>query len=317
MLLLTAYTSLQPSCFAVSENRSRCAAVYFTEVTVLMLLAGRAAVRLCTLRNLSTVAAPRGLRGRVLEKRKTPLSKRPAAAASAARTAPSRSVERDSETRELVARIRQYGAVHKWHEVLLVVEQAGPRPKLEDAILYNTAIAAVGRSGQFTQAMELMSIMRARRLCLSEATYGSALLACDHAGQPDVALQLLAEMTAAGIGPRSQHYTSVALAFIKAGLVQKGLAQLQQWIESKAMMPCAHAYNRVVKALLAQGCVAEMLELFESARARGVELNVITYTYAALALGRSENGGAAAAQLVRDMDSAGITPNMQTYTAVW
>jgi pentatricopeptide repeat protein len=287
-----------------------------------MLLAGCAALRSRSLRSLSTVAAPQGLQPeRVLEKRRTPLSKQPSAAAAGAshvaRSSNNGDALRNKDTSALVARIREYGAAHKWQEVLHLVKQAGPRPRREEGILYNTAIAAVGRSGQFTPAMQLLDTMRARRLLLSEVTYGSALLACAYSGQPDEAVKLLAEMAAAGVPRPSAHYTSVVQAFLKAGLVQQGLAQLQQWIAGKQIMPTAHVYNRMVKALLEQGADTEAFELFESARARGIVLDVITYTYAALALGKSENTGAAAAQLIRDMEQAGIPPNLQMYTAVW
>jgi pentatricopeptide repeat protein len=287
-----------------------------------MLLAGWAALRLRSLRSLSTVAASRGLQPeRVLDTRKPTLSKRPSAAADSgshvARSGNNGDAVRDEETSALVARIREYGTAHKWQEVLCVVKQAGPRPRKEEGILYNTAIAAVGRSGQFAPAMQLLDTMRARRLYLSEITYGSALLACAYSGQPDAAVKLFAEMAAAGVRRPTAHYTSVVQAFLKAGLVQEGLAQLQQWIEGKQMLPSAHVYNRMVKALLEQDAHTEAFELFESARARGIALDVITYTYAALALGKSENTGAAAAQLICDMETAGIPPNLQMYTAVW
>ena len=207
-----------------------------------------------------------------------------------------------------------------------------------DAWAYSTAIDALGSSGEWQQALDLLTELEACRLVPESHCYGAAMRACARAGEWDAVLRLHERMSAAGVPPTAHTLAPALDACGKADPHQgwqRALALLDA-ADAAAATPTAATPDAATPAAAtpaAPTCdgaastigVATTAAAAASDRSRRARatithrqrevLNLHCYAAAARTFAR---GGKweASLDLLSRMRAAGVAPNAHVVTAV-
>lgn len=193
--------------------------------------------------------------------------------------------------------------------------QAAP---FRDAASYNSMIAGYARTGRMQDALDMFRSMQSCGLEPDKFTYTSLIKASVESGDVDGGKSILDDMESKGIEADVFAYNTVI----------KGLCDRFRWYEAKELVsemewngvtPDSYTYGMLMNGLIKADKPGPALTLFETAcadpRTVDVAQNVQIYTTAVTAASMTGDH-ARALGLVSRMVSAGIKPNLKTFTSL-
>ena len=235
-----------------------------------------------------------------LERSRTPPS--PERLASLLRDEYPRLAQRDIGS--LMGKMKRAG---RWEHVVALLRCAEQETGATQ-IMYNMAISACGKSGDWMESLRLLSVMRARGLAPDDFSYGAALSACANAAQWEESLAIL-DTAMVNESPPTTLRLGVFTAYC---MLHDSLADGP--LLEATVAPNAICFNSAIDACARAGRSDEAIELLQRMTAAGVAPNEISYTTAIKAC---EKAGQAerAVQLLSEMRSRGVEPGTRSYSA--
>ena len=187
-----------------------------------------------------------------------------------------------------------------------------------DAVSYNTMIAGHARAGRLEDALTMFRSMKSCGLEPDKFTYTSLIKASVESGDVDGGKSILDDMESKDLEADVFAYNTVI----------KGLCDRFRWYEAKELVtemewngvtPDSYTYGMLMNGLLKADKPGPALTLFETAcadpRTVDVAQNVQIYTTAVTAASMMGDH-ARALGLVSRMVSAGVKPNLKTFTSL-
>ena len=187
-----------------------------------------------------------------------------------------------------------------------------------DAVSYNTMIAGHARAGRVQDALAMFRSMKSCGLEPDKFTYTSLIKASVESGDVDGGKSILDDMESKDLEADVFAYNTVI----------KGLCDRFRWYEAKELVtemewngvtPDSYTYGMLMNGLLKADKPGPALTLFETAcadpRTVDVTQNVQIYTTAVTAASMMGDH-ARALGLVSRMVSAGVKPNLKTFTSL-
>lgn len=244
-----------------------------------------------------------------------------AAAAAAAATLGDAAPAQVANIRMFDKTLRGYEGGGKWKPALGLLNRltndpaSGVRP---DATTYGIVVSTCAKAGRWREATNLvLREMPARGATLDAATYGAVLDVCGKRGRWREVLALTEGMIRAGLTPTVEMYNNAITLCGGGGRSQVALDLLQQMAKAPpGISPNVASVNSVMTACQQAGEWRKTLELLRHLQASpGVKPNVRSFNIAIKAVGDSGDCDAALA-LFREMLTAGIAANMDSYSSV-
>jgi pentatricopeptide repeat protein len=196
--------------------------------------------------------------------------------------------------------------------------EAGRTALFRDAVSYNSMIAGYARAGRMQDAMDVFRSMKSCGLQPDRFTYTSLIKASVESGDVDGGKSILDDMESRGLEADVFAYNTVI----------KGLCDRFRWYEAKELVtemewngvrPDSYTYGMLMNGLIKADKPGPALTLFETAcadpRTVDVAQNVQIYTTAVTAASMMGDH-ARALGLVSRMVSAGVKPNVKTFTSL-
>ncbi|CAM9411901.1 unnamed protein product [Ectocarpus sp. 6 AP-2014] len=216
-----------------------------------------------------------------------------------------------------------YGLAGRWEDALALLPRAAALAAVPDERMYCSVINAMGESGAWEAAVELIQSMRRRRRPSAAATaggsgggtsdsgasgvaaaavvslsleppppgraaYGCACRACARKGEWGAVLGLMEDMREDGLERDSSVYASAMRAFVEAGDWERAVEIVTVEMERDGVSPDALSFGQALRACRAgadgSGRAAQLaLELVGEVRSRGLEPGVVILESAARA----------------------------------
>ena len=119
-----------------------------------------------------------------------------------------------------------------------------------DAIIFNAAITACGRAGQYDQSLSLLKEMRRAGITPTEVSFGAVISACEQGGHWEHALSLLDEMRREGLPPDMSSLRAAMQVLVAAQELDVAFVLLRQVQEA----PFSQESQYVIHHILLSAC---------------------------------------------------------------
>ena len=241
----------------------------------------------------------------------------------------------------------------RWKLALKMLRQMRREKVPPDTVTFSTAIAACGKAGEQRRALLLLPMMAAANVMPNTITFSSAISACERQGEWKAALELLDAMSELGTAPDLICLNAAIGACARGGEPDEARRLLREVAPSLGLAPDQTSHNGYITALANAETPRweEALDALGEMAAEGVAPNLYSTNAALSALGKagqwqraiefldampslygttpdavsytSAISGCeraaewmAAAQLLRQMQQAGVAPTTLTYSKV-
>ncbi|CAE8586890.1 unnamed protein product [Polarella glacialis] len=175
-------------------------------------------------------------------------------------------------------------------------------------VTYNAAISACEKSGQWQQALSLLSLMPEARVVPNEITYSAAISACEKAGQWQLGLNLLSRMPEARVVPDQITYNAAITMCERSQELDRGLQLLWESKErggslSVAFFPGALARLSVHDPDIISDAFDEVALKLSGSQLPPQELSIIAWAFGMLGVNNPTLFQALVIQAVPQLES--------------
>jgi len=209
--------------------------------------------------------------------------------------------------------ITALGRRGQWRDAMIVFDEMQMAEVEPDIDTLLQLVTAVGEGEQAHK--KVAKRMQAQRLEPTVVTYTSLISACGVAGEWERAESLFVRMRSKGLRPTVVTYNALLMALEKGGQWERAIEVLTEMREESNIEPDIIGYNTCISACKKVGRWDRALALVHQLRAHGLRANVVTYSALISALAEGEQAERAV-RVYEEMARVDVPPNIITFNAL-